>query len=185
MNFQLVGWVDPHDLIASLRSRMPLFTGTGIRHLPLRGPKKNGDPNDDSAFVDRRTGPAGRWPEMHTILRTILDARPGLLPGRIYLELLDPGAAAPLRQDTRPYCLRHLRLLVGVRCPPQAYLWSPPEPWLMQPGQVVLTRPSLWHAAINLAATPRITLVIDLRDVIGMPAQEAEAIGVTEKQDAI
>lgn len=173
-NFTLVGWVDPTDLIASLRSRMPLFTGTGIRRLALRGPKRDGDPDDETHFVDRKGGPAGRWPECHDVVQKILHARPDLALGRIYFELLDPGATIPLHHDTRPYALRHTRLLVGVRTNPAAYLWCPPDVWLMQPGQVVLTQPALWHAAINMGETPRITLVVDVRQepAVGMQPPE-------------
>ena len=161
-----MGWVDPHDLIASLRPRLPLFTGTGVRYLSLHGPPKGGDADDETTFVHRKGGPAGRWPECHAVIQEILHARPSLALGRIYLELLDPGTTVPLRRDTRPYALRHARLLVGVRCNPAAYLWSPPDTWLMQPGQVVLTQPALWSAAVNLGTGPRITLVIDVRQEV-------------------
>ena len=158
-NFTLVGWVDPYDVIASLRPRIQLFAGTGLRRLVLRGPPKGGDGEDEASFIDRKL----RWPELSLLIRKIVDARPGLVPGHIYLELLDPGATQPLRRDTRPYALRHHRLLVGLRCNPAAYLWCPPDVWLMQPGQCVATPPGAWQAAINMGETPRITLVIDLK----------------------
>ena len=175
MAVQLMVWVDPHDLIASLRPRLPLFHGTGVRYLPLRGPPKGGDAEDETNFVDRKGGLAGRWPELHSVVQEILHARPGLALGRIYLELLDPAETIPLRRDTRPYALRHGRLLVGLRCNPAAYLWCPPDTWLIQPGQVVLTQPALWHAAVNLGRTPRITLVIDLRQDVPDKTEGSDA----------
>lgn len=163
--FTLVGWVDPYDVVASLRPRIPLFQGTGLRRLVLRGAPKDGDSQDETQFIDRKV----RWPELSILLRKILDARPGLAAGSIYLELLDPGATIPLRRDTRPYALRHTRLLVGLRTNPAAYLWCPPDTWLLQPGQCVVTPPGSWQAAINLGETPRITLVIDLKQSPSVP----------------
>ena len=93
-NFTLVGWVDPVDVIASLRPKLPLFQGTGTRHLVLRGPRKEADPDDENAFVDRKI----RWPEIQGVIRKIMDARADLVAGRIYLEHLDPGSTMPLRR---------------------------------------------------------------------------------------
>lgn len=174
MNFTPVGWIDVYDLACSLRPRLSQFQGTGTRVLPLRGPRKDTSPDDEYGYVDSRL--LAKWVEVRAAVDRIRDAaamwaRSGNTGGggavefgRIFLDMLDGGGAInPLRRDNRAYWSRHVRLLVGIRCPPHAYLWAPPEQLVIQPGQVVMTSPALWHAAINLSETPRVNLVVDVK----------------------
>lgn len=158
-NFLSVGWIEPFDIIASLKGRLGDFKGTGTRFLPLRGATK------DEPDEYRDTRELTRWPEMRAILdRLSMEAatrQAGEIEiGRVYLEMLDSGAGIRPRIDRgSPW----LRLIVGLRCNPLAYLWCPPEQRALTPGEVVLTSAALFHGAVNMGEFSRINLVVDLR----------------------
>lgn len=172
-NFLSVGWIEPFDIIASLKSRLGDFKGTGTRFLPLRGATR------DEPDEYRDTRELTRWPEMRAILdRLSMEAaarQQGEIEiGRVYLEMLDSGAGTRPRSDRgSPW----LRLIYGLRCNPLAYLWCPPEQRVLTPGEVLLTSAALFHGAVNMGEFSRINLVVDLKASNGhiaeVPAAEA------------
>lgn len=161
-NFSPAGFIDPFDLLCSLKGRLHLFSGTGVRVLHLRAPRKS-EPN---AYIDLRE--LARWPEAQAVLDEVAEAaakraaHPVEL-GRAYLEMLDPGAAIAPRKVAGDYATIHARVVVGLRCNPGSYLWCPPDQVVLTPGQAILTSPALYHGALNAGETARIHLIIDIR----------------------
>ena len=161
-NFSHAGFIDPFDLLCSLKGRLHLFTGTGLRTLHLRAPRKS-EPNEYVDLPDFK-----RWPEAQAVLNEVAETaekRAGhtIELGRAYLEMLDAGAAIASRKVSGDYAARHARVVVGIRCNPGSYLWCPPDQVVLTPGQAVLTSPALYHGALNAGETARIHLIIDIR----------------------
>jgi len=162
VNFTPVGFIEPFELISSLKERMGLFQGTGgLRTLHLRAPRK-AEPDE---YGDTRD--FARWREAQAVLERVEETarsqfKEELEFARVYLEMLDAAAGVAPRRVSPPYAARHLRLIVGVRSNPSAYLWCPPEQRVLTPGEVILTSPALWHGAINMGDYSRINLVIDV-----------------------
>jgi hypothetical protein len=170
-NLNPIGWIDVYDLACSLRSRLSEFQGTGTRTLPVRGPRQGGDADDEYAFIESRRPMVRKWVELDAVRRKLDDAATariggGVDYGRIFLEMLDPEAHIALRRDTRHYAARHLRLVVCIRSNPGCFLWCPPEQLGLVPGQIILTSAGLLQAAVNLGDTPRINLIIDVKQKI-------------------
>lgn len=172
-NFLSVGWIEPFDIIASLKSRMGDFKGTGTRFLPLRGATK------DEPDEYRDTRELTRWPELRAVLdRLSMEAQARqhgeIEIGRAYLEMLDSGSGRMPRRDTAS---NWLRLIVGLRTNPSSYLWCPPEQRVLTAGEVLLTSPALFHGAVNMGEFSRIHLIADIRGSNGhvpdLPAAEA------------
>jgi hypothetical protein len=161
-NFSPAGFIEPFDLLCSLKGKLHLFVGTGVRVLHLRAPRKS-EPN---AYIDLRE--LVRWPEAQAVLDEALstaERRVGhaVELGRAYLEMLDAGASTPARRAVGNYPAQHVRVVLGLRCNPGSYLWCPPEHVVLMPGQAVLTSPALYHGALNAGETARIHLVMDIR----------------------
>ena len=162
LNFSPAGFIDPFELLCSLKGRLHLFTGTGLRVLHLRAPRKS-EPN---AYIDLRD--LTRWPEAQAVLDQVAEtaekrAGHAVELGRAYLEMLDAGAATAPRKIAGDYAARHARVVVGLRCNPGSYLWCPPDQVVLTSGQAVLTSPALYHGALNAGETARIHLIIDVR----------------------
>jgi hypothetical protein len=177
--FTFVGFIEPFDLICSLKGRMGLFAGTGLRTLHLRGPRKGGDGED---YVDTRE--LSRWPEVRAVLQRVeafckKRFSADIEFGRVYLEMLDPGTAAPTRSARNHYGFSHLRLVLALRANPGAYLWCPPDQLVLTAGQLVLTGPALWHGAVNMGEYSRINLVVDIKTGapgVPSPIEEPEVL---------
>lgn len=174
-NFSLLGFLDPFDLLCSLKGRLGEFQGNpGLRVLHLRAARKA----EPDIFLDTRD--LTRWPEARAVLERIRVAartnfKADLEWGRIWLEMLDAGSGTRPRRDPSLYAQRHLRLLCGLRCNPGAYLWCPPEQHVLRSGEIVATAPSLWHAAVNMGDFSRINLVIDAQITQPEPAFAPQA----------
>lgn len=166
--FTTVGFVDPFDLLCSLKGRLGGFQGTGLRVLHLRAPRKS-DPDE---YLDTRE--LSRWAEARAVLERIaLSAKQrtgaDVEFGRIFLEMLDAGTGARPRRDLSPHASRFARLICGVRCNPGSILWCPPEQHILTPGEVVMTAASLYHGAINMGEFSRVNMVIDVASIPSLP----------------
>lgn len=161
--FTPVGFIEPFELISSLKERMGLFQGaSGLRTLHLRAPLK-AEPDE---YVDTRD--FARWHEAQAILERVSEValqqfKTELEFARVYLEMLDAAAGISPRRGSAPYAVRHVRLILGLRCNPSSYLWCPPEQRVLTPGEVVVTSPALWHGALNMGEYSRINMVLDVR----------------------
>lgn len=166
-NFISAGWIEPFDLVCSLKSRLGAFTGTGTRYLHLRGATK-AEPDEY-----RDTRELTHWPEVRAVLdRLSMEAQARqqgeIEIGRVYLEMLDSGSGIRPRRDEKwPWP----RLIIGLRCNPESYLWCPPEQRVLSSGEVILTSPALFHGAVNRGEFSRIHLIVDLR---GGPYREVD-----------
>ena len=170
-NFTLVGFFEPFDLICSLKGRMGDFSERpGLRTIMLRGSRK-GEPGE---YIDSRE--LVRWPEMRAVLDHIGETAEKLLNARIefglaYVEMLDAGSGVRTQRHPSPF----MRLIGGLRCNPGAYLWCPPEQYVLHPGEMVLTSPALFHGAVNAGDHSRINLVVDIRAELRRDTEEGEA----------
>lgn len=166
--FTAVGFVDPFDLLCSLKGRLGGFQGTGLRVLHLRAPRKS----EPEEYLDTRE--LARWSEARAILDRIALAakqRTGANVdfGRIFLEMLDAGTGTRPRRDLSPGAQRYARLICGLRCNPGAILWCPPEQHVLSAGEVVMTASALYHGAINMGEFSRINMVIDVASIPNQP----------------
>lgn len=181
MNFQPLGFIEPFDLVCSLKERIGLFQGTGLRTVHLRAPRKS-EPDE---YVDTRE--LQRWPELRAVMERVETVgaeqfKTELDYSRIYLEMLDATTGMAPRRGPHPYSQHHLRLIIGLRCNPLSYLWCPPEQRVLSSGEVVLTSPAFWHGAVNMGEYSRINLVLDIRRPEPLRQDEAlEAFNAGER----
>lgn len=159
--FTVMGFVDPFDLLCSLKGRLGGFQGTGLRVLHLRAPRKS-EPDE---YLDTRE--LSRWPEARAVLDRISQAGRARMGadvdiGRVFLEMLDAGTGTRPRRDLSHGSQRYARLICGLRCNPGSILWCPPEQHILTAGEVVLTTATLYQGAINMGEFARINLVIDV-----------------------
>lgn len=162
MTFAALAWVDTFELAASLRGpRVGLFPKSGeCRILPLRGPKRDADPEDDATFVRFFT----KWPELTNLLDELRRiAGGGVEYGRIYLEMLMPTGIIPWEHDTSGYAQRFQRVHVAVRTNPNAYVFIAGAAVNMQPGIVNLVDRRYPISAINMGTSWRCHLIVDFR----------------------
>lgn len=186
MNFTLISFLDTYDLACSLRPRAGMFGGSGVRTLHLRGPKKGAeDPDDESDYG--RSREAARWPEFKTLIGRIERLGEQIFSnyggghvefGRIFLEWLDVGATVPWRKLEGDYFERFNRLHLALRTNPGCMLYSGVEAIQLPPGQMARMNVMVPHSAVNLGASPRVHLVLDVRRA-GRPA-EAPALNLPE-----
>jgi hypothetical protein len=160
-HFTTLGFIDPFDLLCSMKGRLGEFQGAGLRILHLRAARKSAP----EEFLDTRE--ATRWPEYRAILeRVAAEARSKFGAeiefARCWLEMLDAGTGVRPRVDRSAYALGHMRLVYGLRCNPSSYLWCPPEQRVLNAGEILLTAPALWHGAVNMGEFSRIHLVMDI-----------------------
>lgn len=161
MNIAAVAFIDPFDLAASLRRRLGLFQGEGLRKmLPLRGPKRGADPDDDTLFVWSKE--RERWGELSAMLGHLAHTQ-DILWGRIELEMLMPGGIVPWARDQTPYGQRFTRAHVALRTNPSAMNFVGGTAVNMAAGVVNLIDRTLPCSAINLGETSRVHLIVDFR----------------------
>lgn len=168
MNFASIAFLDPFELIGSLRQRMGLFgpsAGGGLRSLPVRGPRANADdPDDDLGFVLYKD--AGKWVELKNTLgriKRIGDQGGGIEFGRIALELLPPGVCLPWAFEDSTYNARFNRAYLALRTNPGVTLFSGNESWSPIIGLLTVANRRVRHSAVNLGEHPAIWLAVDFR----------------------
>lgn len=174
MNFVFVAFIDTFELAASLRTRLGLFPEGGERRvLLLRGPRKDAlDPDDDIGFVPARV--VARWPEMGNMIERVrrvgsaVMERAGSSPatlefGRIYLELLMPGAQLAWPAETSAYAERFSRAHLPLRTNPGCLVVAGVEAWQPLPGNLTAVARRVPLYAINCGEQPRVHLIVDFR----------------------
>lgn len=165
MTITPAGFIDPYELAATLRQRAELFPRTGdIRVLPIRGPGRNGDPDDDAAFVWTRG--REKWPALTAVLNQFersASVSGEIEWGRIYFEQLMSGAIIPWTKDDTAYASRFFRTHLALRSNPLTRVYCGVASMLMIVGDVNVLGQRLPTSAINLGETPRVHLVIDFR----------------------
>ena len=161
-NIVALAFIDPHELIASLPRRVGLFKN-GL--LPIRGPRAGADdPDDDAAF--RQLAKIDGWPELKSAiakLKRIGDQTGGIEFGRIYLEILPPGAARPWEPPRSGYYERFNRLTVALRTNPGVAHFSGTESAHLAHGVVTWINQRTWTSDINIGETQAVVLVVDSR----------------------
>lgn len=162
MNVMPIAFVDTFDLAASLRQRLGSFHGPGDRKvLPLRGPKKDADPEDDLAYVWSKE--RQRWGELSAMLGHLSRLGGEVEWGRIELEMLMPGGIIPWGRDQSAYAHRFTRAHLALRTNPHAITFIGGLAVNMALGIVNVIDRSLPASAINLGETMRVHLIADFR----------------------
>lgn len=169
-NFRALGFVDVWDLAPSLRDRLSLFRPgeRGERVIPIRWPA---DESEGAKWVV--SGACGRnwgkWPELQSTLNRIQRIGEQIAGkverGRIFLEMLDPGAQLQWRTESGPYYERFLRAHLPIRTNPAAIMYAGMEFIHLPAGQLTLTVVRTPTSASNLGEWPRVHLVCDFRPV--------------------
>lgn len=162
MTLSLLAWLDPYQLVCSLRERDGLFRAAGNAGryvLNLRGPAKDADPSDLEAYV--WSSAYDRWPELQTMLSRIEAGADGAYtPGRIYLDMLHPGALSPWQRPA------HTRLLMLLRSNPGVRIVGADGQGVgfPVPGQLVATA-AVYSTVNTHIDAPYVGLVIEARKV--------------------
>ena len=157
--FTPIAFIDTFDLVASLPPHLGLFiqVAEGRRILLLRWSRKD----TDDAFAWHKT--YSRWIEAKNMLgqlKRIGDAHLGSFEfGRVFLEMLTPGATLPWRT---PEETDFLRAHLPLRTNPQARMYAGTETVHLLPGQLTIVSGGP-QCAINLGSWPRVHLVCDFR----------------------
>jgi aspartyl/asparaginyl beta-hydroxylase len=168
-NFFALAPFDTMEIVGSLRTRLGQFKADplepGRRILLIRGHAKGSEESDD------RFGgyPAARsWVELAN-LRSLMARRaeailpPGVEFGRIFFEMLDPGARLDWRVEDAPYFARWTRAILPLRTNPATLLICGTETASPGQGWLTIVSPRLPHAAINMGEYPWVWLVVDFR----------------------
>lgn len=153
MNFTPIAWLDPFEVGASLRERLHLFPeadADGSRVLDLRWFA------DDKWKAHWQTK---AWVELNNMLSRIkrFGAPHGLEPGKIALQMLEPGALLPWAQTPVT------SLVYPIRTNPAVRHICGLEMQYLQPGSLTLVAPSQMTSAANLGETFSCHLVIEVR----------------------
>ena len=166
-NFAAVAHLDTFELAGSLRTRLGLFKPAGLIttgwwRLQVRGSKTGAE----GEFV--RYKPVSNWAEL-TNLRNDIQRRaetlmpPGIEFGRIFFEMLDPGAVVAERGEVEPYFLEWTRTILPLRTNPGLTLLYGNETASPGAGWLTAVNPRLPHAAINMGDASAVWLVLDFR----------------------
>ncbi len=166
-NFAAVAFLDTLELAGSLRTRWGQFKveAPGHRILRIRGHAKGSEEGDDR-FGGYEA--AKKWPELGN-LRSIITRRaalilpPGVEFGRIFFEMLDPGAMLDWNRETSPYFERWTRAILPLRTNPATLLIYGTETASPGPGWLTIVSPRLSHTAINLGEHAWVWLVVDFK----------------------
>lgn len=166
MNFTAIAHLDVHELAASLREKAGLFKPDpeqpGIRIVHHRGFKKGSDEADEMFTGYTATA---KWVELANMVKRIrrLGAEEAEF-GRIFLEMLNPGAMLPWAPaETSPYFARFLRAHLPLRTSPAAVVYSGAESASLGHGWFTVVNMRVPHCAVNLGEFPRVHLVCDFR----------------------
>lgn len=160
-----LGFVEVYDLAASLRARVGQFRPGAPRLLPVRGPRKDGDPGDVETFV---WWGVAKWPELRSVLARIKEwgkQAGGIELGRIEFEMLDPGMMLPWSRDESEYRKRFLRAALPIRTNPGAVMVCYNELASPAAGFLTLYSPAAMHTAANHGEYARVHLNLDFRKV--------------------
>lgn len=166
-----VAFLDTFDTVASLPARMGLFradplTQYGERILTLRTFRKDSDPAEENFAWNQAYA---KWPEVKNTLsqmKRIGDAQlgpPGIEYGRVFLEMLDAGAATPWRASIASPMRPFLRAHLPLRTNPGAVLYVGRESMHLFPGQLTIVEQRGLQSGVNFGEWPRIHLVADFR----------------------
>ncbi len=166
LNFRPLGYLDLFDLMPSVRSRLSLFVDSrGSRILELRRPTEG-----EKWWRARELS---KWTELTNTLGRIQRAGEQFVGkvqrGRIFLEMLDPGAMTPwiIEADQN-----WLRLYLPIRTNPAVIVYRGVEAMHLAAGNLTLVSMAGPASAINAGETPAITLISDFRP---MPTAQKEA----------
>lgn len=174
LNFRPLAPIDTWDLIPSLRDRLSLFRpgDRGERVIPIRF---------EGEKVAWTVSPAygkngGKWPELAATLNRIQRIGEQIAGkverGRIFLEMLDPGAQMQWRTETGAYYDRYLRVHLPIRTNPAAVMYAGMEFCHLPAGQLTLVGVKGPTSASNMGDFPVITLVCDFRSVVPAAAEK-------------
>lgn len=136
----------------------------GRRVLDIRWP----DDPDAEAPAWKAHKETRKWAELTNTISRLMRLGAQILPGtklergRIFFEMLDPGAALAWDFDQSPYRQRFVRLHLPLRTNPGAMVYAGTESVNMLPGQLTLVRNAM-SSAINLGDFGRIHLCLDIR----------------------
>jgi hypothetical protein len=167
-NFVPVAFLDTFDLACSLRPRLGMFKMTehaGLRTLPLRGFRKDTE-SDAEDFVMYAV--TTKWVELSNMrgrLKRIGDQSLGEVEfGRIWFEMLDPGAVVPWQPaDLSPYAERWTVMHLPVRTNPGAVMYAGTEQSSPGAGWLTVVNARAQRSAVNLGDHSRIHLVAEFR----------------------
>ena len=156
INFRLCGWVDTFSLIASLRPKLNLFSGTAeMQTLLLRAIDEDGKVKVHPQWR--------RWPELTNRVKQahrLIDTEKQFELGRVALELLKPGGIVGWNRETSQDWLQfHLAIVTN----PLALFYSGVEQLNMQPGFINWVNLGALTSQVNFGETQRIHLVADFR----------------------
>jgi hypothetical protein len=161
MSLNAIGFVDVFDLAASLRPRLAGFETVepGRRLLQVR-------------FQDTETGKWMRqhwskWPELRNTvdrLERLAKALYGgeIERGRIYFEMIDPGASSAWLSEDIDYDRVH----VPIRTNPTALVYVGIECAHLHQGNVTPINPRIKGCATNFGEWSRIHLILDARRAV-------------------
>lgn len=151
MNFVQCGWLDGFELAASLRQRLHLFPAPdehGCRILDLRW-------NDGKWKAHPETK---RWAELTNTLSRIrrMGEHLAVEHGRIWLEMLDPGALRPWEPTTVT------AVFYPLRTNPACVRYCGLEQLHLLPGTLTLVSPHPMSSAVNLGEWSVVHLAIEI-----------------------
>lgn len=156
MNFLTFGFLDTFDLAASLKPRLHLFPPAneeGQRILNIRWP------NAEGGWTVRKDASRTHWVELHNTLSRIQRLGNQFERGRIWMEVLEPGARLNWQhEESNGYSRLHLPL----RTNPAAIVIAGIEARHLLPGTLTVIPTSGW-CAVNLGEWARVHLCVEFK----------------------
>ena len=164
-NFVPLLFVDHIDLAGTLRRHEGLYDHGTPRILPVHVPRK-GTEEEDEDFV-YLASTMGKWVELKNFLgRLKREAEKLTGPidlGRVFFEMLDPGATAACSAETGAYIERYTRIHLALRTNPGALMVSGSEAFSPAPGWATAVNVRVPCYMANMGAHPRVHLVVDFK----------------------
>jgi hypothetical protein len=167
-NFLSLAFFDTLALAGSLQRHMGDFkdvpTRPGLRILRVQSHAK-GSGDADDLFGVHDVAKRGKWVELANLRGEIARRAEAIMPpgiefGRIFLEMLDPGATLDWHTETAPYFARWGRAIMPLRTNPATLLVCGTETASPGPGWLTIVSPRLPCAAINMGEHAWVTLVV-------------------------
>jgi len=165
--FAAVLHLDTFELAGSLRTRWGLFKTeeAGHRVLRIRGTAKGAEESDDKFGAYPA---AQKWPELGNLRGEIARRAEAVMPpgieyGRIFMEMLDAGAAMERPAETAPYFTRWSRAIVALRTNPGVLVVCGAETLIPQIGWLTVVSPRLPGYVANMGDHPAVWLALDFR----------------------